>query len=194
MTRYCVDPARHELIATWGTGQGDLASRIAAVPAGTDLAALSRLTAALTQLSAAAWRTYTHPAGAADSLEVNSEGWRREEERKAFAGVAAAVTTPNLPQGGSVIVEYSPVLENAHRVGDSPAGEVRLDEPVVDARLREGERAQLRVVVGLCPEADWFAGREASAVEPQGDRGGHRRARPCGRTGPGAGAGAPPPG
>ncbi|MEY9947128.1 hypothetical protein [Kitasatospora sp. GAS1066B] len=77
MIRYCVDPDRHELIATWGTGQGELASRIAAVPAGTDIATLSRLTAALTQLSTAAWRTYTHPASATDSLEPNSEGWRR---------------------------------------------------------------------------------------------------------------------
>ena len=67
MTRYCVDPDRHELIATWGTGQGDLATRIATVPAGTDTAALSRLAAALTELSTAVGRTYTHPASAADS-------------------------------------------------------------------------------------------------------------------------------
>jgi hypothetical protein len=24
MTRYCVDPARSELIATWGTGEGEV--------------------------------------------------------------------------------------------------------------------------------------------------------------------------
>jgi hypothetical protein len=145
MTRYCVDPDRHELIATWGTGQGDLASRIAAVPAGTDLAALSRLTAALTQLSAAAWRTYTHPASAADSLEVNSEGWRREEERKAFAEVAAAVATPNLPHGGSVIVEYSPVLENAHRVGRAL---IALDNPELTEAIRAETTVELAAVEG----------------------------------------------
>lgn len=117
MTRYCVDPVRHELIAIWGTGGGDLAARIAAVPADTDLGTLSRLAAALTQLSTAAWRTYTHPASAADSLEVDSEGWHREQERKAFDEVAHAVAEPNLPHGGTLTVSYSPVLENAHRVG-----------------------------------------------------------------------------
>ncbi|MFE3875945.1 hypothetical protein ACFXPX_16310 [Kitasatospora sp. NPDC059146] len=34
--RYGVDPTRHELIATWGTGEGDLASRIAGLPAAAD--------------------------------------------------------------------------------------------------------------------------------------------------------------
>ncbi|MBV6703320.1 hypothetical protein [Kitasatospora aureofaciens] len=159
MTRYCVDPARHELIATWGTGQGDLASRIAAVPAGTDLAALSRLTAALTQLSAAAWRTYTHPASAADSLEVNSEGWRREEERKAFVEVAAAVTTPNLPQGGSVIVEYSPVLENAHRVGRAL---IALDNPELTEAIRAETTVELAAVEGA--ELGNLTGRAQQAV------------------------------
>ncbi|MFJ5927910.1 hypothetical protein ACIQF6_35485 [Kitasatospora sp. NPDC092948] len=54
MTRYSIDPEQHELIATWGTGEGDLASRIAAVPAGTDTALLMRLARALTHLSEAA--------------------------------------------------------------------------------------------------------------------------------------------
>ncbi|MGW2253648.1 hypothetical protein ACWCXH_26165 [Kitasatospora sp. NPDC001660] len=117
MTRYCVDPACRELIATWGTGEGDLATRIATAPADTDPAALSRLARALTQLSTAAWRTYTHPASAADSLEVNSEGWRWEQEREAFEEVAGAVAAPNLPEGGMLTVSYTPVLESAHRVG-----------------------------------------------------------------------------
>ncbi|MGC0319340.1 hypothetical protein [Kitasatospora acidiphila] len=159
MTRYCVDPARHELIATWGTGQGDLASRIAAVPAGTDLAALSRLTAALTQLSAAAWRTYTHPASAADSLEVNSEGWRREEEREAFVEVAAAVATPNLPHGGSVIVEYSPVLENANRVGRAL---IALDNPELTEAIRAETTVELAAVEGA--ELGNLTGRAQQAV------------------------------
>ncbi|MFF9667264.1 hypothetical protein ACF1FY_34975, partial [Streptomyces althioticus] len=159
MTRYCVDPVRHELIATWGTGEGDLATRIATVPTGTDLAALSRLADALTQLSTAAWRTYTHPASAADSLEVNSEGWRREEERKAFDEVTAAVTTPNLPQGGSMIVEYSPVLENAHRVGRAL---IALDIP----ELTEAIRAETTVELAAVESAELgdLTGRAQQAV------------------------------
>ncbi|MFD4395572.1 hypothetical protein [Kitasatospora sp. NPDC058397] len=117
MTRYSIDPERLELLASWGTGEGDLATRIAAVPAGTDTAALMRLARALTHLSEAAWRTYTHPASAASSMEPNSEGWRRAEERKAFDEVPGAIARPNLPQDGMLDVSYSPLVESAHRAG-----------------------------------------------------------------------------
>ncbi|MFI9331207.1 hypothetical protein ACIGZJ_27195 [Kitasatospora sp. NPDC052868] len=117
MTRYSIDPERHELIATWGTGEADLATRIATVPTGTDTAALMRLARALTHLSEAAWRTYTHPASAASSQDPNSEGSRRAEERKAFDEVPGAITRPNLPQDGMLDVEYSPLVESAHRAG-----------------------------------------------------------------------------
>ncbi|MGC0318379.1 hypothetical protein [Kitasatospora acidiphila] len=159
MTRYCVDPVRHELIATWGTREGDLATRIATVPTGTDLAALSRLADALTQLSTAAWRTYTHPASAADSSEVNSEGWRRGQERKAFDEVTAALATPNNPQCGSVIVEYSPVLENANRVGRAL---IALDIP----ELTEAIRAETAVELAAIEGADLgdLTGRAQQAV------------------------------
>ncbi|MFI9324852.1 hypothetical protein ACIGXI_34440 [Kitasatospora aureofaciens] len=122
MPRYSIDPTRHELIVTWGTGEGDLATRVAALPTGADTTALLRLARALTRLSEAAWHTYTHPASAAGSLEPNSEGWRREQERQAFSDVTEAISQPNLPQGGSVIVSYSPLIESAHPPGrPSPA-------------------------------------------------------------------------
>ncbi|PBC70542.1 hypothetical protein BX265_5083 [Streptomyces sp. TLI_235] len=73
MTRYCVDPARRELLAAWGCGEGDLATRIAALPASADTSTLLSLARALTQLSDAAWRAYTRPASAAGSLEPNTE-------------------------------------------------------------------------------------------------------------------------
>ncbi|MFD9863416.1 hypothetical protein [Streptomyces alboflavus] len=117
MTRYCVVPDRHELIATWGTGEGDLATCIAVLPAVADTGKLLALARSLSELSSAAWRTYTHPASAADSLEPNSEGWRREEERKHFAEVVDAIARPNLPSGGTMTVSYSSLLESAHRVG-----------------------------------------------------------------------------
>ncbi len=117
MTRYCVDPDRRELIATWGTGQGDLATRIAIPPADTETSALLSLARSLGQLSDAAWRTYTHPASAAGSLEPNSEGWRREQERGHFGEVVDAIAKPNLPSGGSMVVSYSLLIESANRVG-----------------------------------------------------------------------------
>lgn len=117
MTRYSIDPARHELIGTWGTGEGDLATRIAALPAEVGTSALLGLARALTQLSDALWRTYTHPASAAGSLEPNTEGWRREQERQAFGEVAGAIAEPNLPSGGTMVVSYSRLIESANRVG-----------------------------------------------------------------------------
>ncbi|MEV7359314.1 hypothetical protein [Kitasatospora sp. NPDC091276] len=117
MTRYSIDPHRRELIATWGTGEGDLATCTATLPSEADLSAALGLARVLTQLSQAAWHTYTHPASAASSLAPNTEGWRREEERKAFAEVAEAIANPNLPSGGSMVVSYSRVIESANRVG-----------------------------------------------------------------------------
>ncbi|MFJ6137802.1 Voldacs domain-containing protein [Kitasatospora sp. NPDC092286] len=117
MTRYSIDPERHELIATWGTGEGGLATRIGVLPAGTGTSVLLGLARALTQLSEAAWRTYTHPASAASSQDPNSEGWRRSEERKAFDEVPLAITRPNLPQNGMLDVSYSSLVESAHRAG-----------------------------------------------------------------------------
>ncbi|MFD7413050.1 hypothetical protein [Kitasatospora purpeofusca] len=107
MTRYSIDPDRHELIATWGTGEGDLATRIASLPAEADTSVLLGLARALSHLSDAAWRTYTHPASAAGSLEPNNEGWRREQERGHFLEVPDAIAKPNLPSGGSMVVSYS---------------------------------------------------------------------------------------
>ncbi|MFC8720736.1 hypothetical protein [Kitasatospora sp. NPDC057198] len=117
MTRYSVDPDQHRLIASWGTGEGDLSTRIAALPDGAATSDLLALARSLTQLSYAAWRTYTHPASAAGSLEPDSEGWRREKEREAFAEVPGAIAEPHLPHGGAMMVSYSPLTESAHRIG-----------------------------------------------------------------------------
>ncbi|WP_033213654.1 hypothetical protein [Kitasatospora phosalacinea] len=117
MTRYSVDLDQRELIASWGTGEGDLSTRVAALPGGAETSALLALARSLTQLSDSAWRTYTHPASAADSLEPDSEGWRREQEREAFEEVSGAITEPHLPSGGTMIISYSRLVESAHRVG-----------------------------------------------------------------------------
>ncbi|MER6394891.1 hypothetical protein ABT263_02355 [Kitasatospora sp. NPDC001603] len=159
MTRYSVDPARHELIAAWGTGGGDLSARVAVLPAEADTAVLLRLAGTLTQLSEAAWRTYTHPASAADSLESGSEGWRREREREAFGEVAAAVARPNLPQGGMLTVSYSPLVESANRIGRALVG---LGDPELSATVL-AEAAQELAAVESAELGD-LSGRAQQAV------------------------------
>jgi hypothetical protein len=73
--------------------------------------------AALSGLSAALWRCYTHPASAAGSLEVNTEGWRREQTRNEFASVIANIREPSLPDSdGMLMVSYDPVEESAYRL------------------------------------------------------------------------------
>ncbi|MEU4117753.1 hypothetical protein AB0F71_25060 [Kitasatospora sp. NPDC028055] len=169
-TRYSIDPARHELIATWGTGEGDLATRTASLPAEAETSVLLGLARALTQLSEAAWRTYTHPASAAGSLEPNTEGWRREEERKHFAEVADAIAKPNLPSGGSMVVSYCRLIESANRVGralheldDSELDEAVLAEAATE--LAAVESAELGDLTGRAQQAVLLSRKDASPVQ-----------------------------
>ncbi|GAA2264097.1 hypothetical protein GCM10010430_55890 [Kitasatospora cystarginea] len=170
MTRYSVDPDRRELIVTWGTGDSDLATRIAGLPVGTDTGALRRLARALRQLSEAAWRTYTHSASAAASQESGSEGWRREEERKAFDEVPGAIARPNLPQDGMLDVSYSPLVESAHRAGR--ALHALDDRTLTDAVLAETaielaavESAELGDLTGRARQAVLLSREGASPVQ-----------------------------
>ncbi|MFF3596797.1 hypothetical protein [Kitasatospora indigofera] len=170
MTRYSIDPERHELIATWGTGEGDLATRVTAVPAGTGTAALMRLARALTHLSEAAWRTYTHPASASSSMAPGSEGWRRAEERKAFDEVPGAVTRPNLPEDGVLDVEYSPLVESAHRAGRAlhVLGNVDLTKAVLAetaTELAAVENAELGDLTGRARQAVLLSREGACPVQ-----------------------------
>ena len=73
MTRYAYDGERGLLLATWSTGSGDAASVVAEVPSAPDRGtAVFRLAERLSGLSRALWRTYTHPASAAPSLDANT--------------------------------------------------------------------------------------------------------------------------
>ncbi|MFJ2189973.1 hypothetical protein ACIOJE_18870 [Kitasatospora sp. NPDC087861] len=170
MTRYSVDPDQRALIATWGTGEGDLATCIASLPADAGTSALLGLARALTQLSEATWRTYTHPASAASSMEPNSEGWRREEERKHFSEVADAIAKPNLPSGGSMVVSYSRLIESANRIGRALH---ELDDPeLTEAVLAEAttelaavENAELGNLTGRAQQAVLLSREDASPVQ-----------------------------
>ncbi|MFB8201725.1 hypothetical protein [Kitasatospora purpeofusca] len=170
MTRYSIDPDRHELIATWGTGEGDLATRVATLPAEAGTSVLLGLARALSLLSEAAWRTYTHPASAAGSQEPNSEGWRRERERGHFGEALDAIAKPNLPSGGSMVVSYSPLIESANRVGRALH---HLDNPdLTKAVLAEAatelaavESSELGDLGGRAQQAVLLSREDASPVQ-----------------------------
>lgn len=119
MSIYSFDPERHALLVSWQTGRGHLTTTVATLDARVDGTRGCELAHRLSGLSAALWRTYTHPPEAAgDDLAPNTEGWRREGHREAFAVVATALNKPNLPsEDGTIISCYNPVEENAHIVG-----------------------------------------------------------------------------
>ncbi|OXM42795.1 hypothetical protein CFP75_41370 [Amycolatopsis alba DSM 44262] len=124
-----------------------MASNVSDLPATAAHEDLLRLADTLTGLSRQLWRTYTHPASAADSLEENTERWHRQGERDAFASVIQALTKPNLPQDGYMIQSYNRVEEAAHRVGRAlhTLDDKTLTEQViadVEAELRAVEQAE----------------------------------------------------
>jgi hypothetical protein len=118
MARYAFDEELRTLIVTWGTGAGDAARTLTRLPAEVPGKDAWRLVRELSGLSEVLWRTYTHPPGAVDSLEDNTEGWRREQARERLSSVPDFLRKPNLPSpDGSMIVSYVAVEEAAHRVG-----------------------------------------------------------------------------
>ncbi|MFD7732575.1 hypothetical protein ACFV6F_19570 [Kitasatospora phosalacinea] len=170
MTRYSVDLDQHQLIASWGTGEGDLSTRIAALPDGADTSTLLALARSLTQLSDSAWRTYTHPASAADTLEPDGEGRHREQERAAFGEVPGAITEPHLPHGGTMVVSYSRLAESAHRVGRAlhDLGDPALTETVLAEtalELTAVESAELGDLTHRAQQAVLLSREDASPVQ-----------------------------
>jgi hypothetical protein len=118
LTSYAVDQNTHTLIRVWATGRGDRAAVVSKLPDAASAEELLNLAQALTSLSHALWRCYTHPASATDSLALNTEGWRRDQTREGFPDVVPAMRNPNLPdEDGFLDVCYDPVEEGAHRVG-----------------------------------------------------------------------------
>lgn len=170
MTRYAFDGMRGLLLASWSTGSGDAASVVAEIPSTSDQSAVLRLGELLTELSQALWRCYTHPASAAPSLDVNTAGWRREGDRKAFAKVLPALAKPNLPDNGTMLVSYIPVEESAHRVGRAlhEIGSAALTTQVtadVRAELMAVEQAELGDLSGRGKQAVALTRADASPAQ-----------------------------
>lgn len=138
MTRYAIDEERGVLLAVWASGIGDLACSVAALPDGCASELSRALAYTLSNLSKTVWRTYTHPASAAASTEPNSEGWRRQCEREAFAEVVPALWDPNLPEDGLLLQSSVHVTEGAHHVGR--ALHAIGDSALTDTVAREVER------------------------------------------------------
>ncbi|SEB47796.1 hypothetical protein SAMN04489727_2061 [Amycolatopsis tolypomycina] len=154
MTHYAVELDRGALLAAWPTGRGELATTVAELPTRDPDATgdLLDLASALTWLSDVLWRCYTHPASSALSVEPNSEGWRRQQNRDAFPEVVPAVVDPELPDEQGLLVEsYNPVVEAAHQVGRAlhAVGDPGLTERVASdvgielAAVEDAERGEL---------------------------------------------------
>lgn len=171
MTQYAFDEARRALIATWETGHGQLAHTVAILPPSADLDSAMRLTESLTVMSRMAWWTYTHPASAAESVEPNSEGWRRRGEREAFAGALQHVESPHLPdEHGYLLQSYVRVEEAAHRVGRAvqAIGDEELKKLVVEEvrqELAAVEQAELGDLSGRGRQAVRLSRVDASPLQ-----------------------------
>lgn len=172
MTRYAVDIERQKLIGAHATGAGDVAFTVAALPAPTAHDAALRVAARLDSLARALWRCYTHPAEAAgDDLSDNTEGWRRQLSREEFGEVLTIIENPNLPhEDGSLLVEYDPVTENAHRlgralhtIGDETFTAVVLKD--VAAEIEAIERAELGDLSGRAAQAVQLSRTSASPAQ-----------------------------
>ncbi|MEU6860908.1 hypothetical protein AB0B28_18785 [Glycomyces sp. NPDC046736] len=160
MTEYAVDPEDRTIIAVWDSGLGKTAKKVTRVSeAVSDDDALC-VADDLSTLSRVLWRCYTHPASAAESMEPNSEGWRRSMSRKEFETVISSIRKPNLPaENGLLIVSYDPVQEAPHRLGRTlhAIGDATLTEHVIS----EAE-AELAAVVSA--EQGDLRGRAVQAV------------------------------
>ncbi|GAA0547757.1 hypothetical protein GCM10010172_31970 [Paractinoplanes ferrugineus] len=159
MTNYAIDEDTGTLLRIWPTGRGQRAAVVGALPAAAREDRL-RLAAALTSLSEALWRCYTHPGLATDDPDGNGEGWRREQSREVFSQLVGFIKEPNLPgEGGAIIESYDPVEEWAHSVG-------RAVRAIGDAKLFEAVSADVAAEIEAVESAERgdLSGRAQQAV------------------------------
>ncbi|WP_433617041.1 hypothetical protein ACQP2P_16605 [Dactylosporangium sp. CA-139114] len=170
MTRYAVDVQRSELHAVWRVGFADTTQMVAALPPEVAAHEAESLAAAMTSLSTALWRRYTHPSTATRGDEDTGEGRQRREMRALVGDVTSAVRSPNLPIDNMLIVSYDPVEEQAHRVGRAlhAIGSEALADAVLDdiefelAAVADAEAGSL---VGRAQHAISLTRQEASPAQ-----------------------------
>ena len=99
MTRYAYNPSTRTIHATWSesTQHADTIVLVATTDESVEDSDVHLLLAALSCLSTAAWKSYTHPvATAGDTAIVNSEAWIRSRMFESLDSVCDLVHTPNL--------------------------------------------------------------------------------------------------
>ena len=171
LTGYAVDEDSDTLVRTWAVGHGTRAAIVATLPSAAGSPQRLALAAALSELSEALWRCYTHPASAAPSTEVNTEGWRRQQSRDGFETVLAAIMDPHQPdEDGYLTVEYDPVQEHAHRagralraIGDEPLAKAVTAD--VQEELRAVESAERGDLGGRASQAVVLSRADASPLQ-----------------------------
>lgn len=118
MSRYAILPANQQLLVSWPTGSGDAAKLVhTSMSASQEL--VSNLARCLTDLSQALWTCYERPASASRSLNVNTEGWRRQSSREAFGKVITILQAANASgEEGASLIPYDPVELRAQATAD----------------------------------------------------------------------------
>ncbi|MEV6301317.1 hypothetical protein AB0M02_18045 [Actinoplanes sp. NPDC051861] len=160
MTNYAVDTSSGTLIRTWSTGRGLFAAVVSELPPNTRTEEGLALAAELTGLSAALWRSYTHPANATVSQGEGSEGWRRQLEREGFEKVPQNLLDPHLPDAdGAVLTSYDPIQEHSHRAGRALYA---LNDEELSDTVREDVEAEIAAVE--LAEQGALSGRAQQAV------------------------------
>ncbi|MDT3440073.1 MULTISPECIES: hypothetical protein [unclassified Pseudofrankia] len=170
MSRYAVDVHDRTLMVSWDTGLGDVAEKVARFPRAVDESDALQLARTLTFLSAAAWRTYTHPEESALQALPTGDDSLTGRGRDVFGKAIAAIEQPHLPHEGLIQQAVVVVEEAAHRVGRAlhAISDTELTTEVaaeVRAELDAVERAELGELSGRARQAVTLSRADASPLQ-----------------------------
>ncbi|SEH03489.1 hypothetical protein SAMN05444920_13749 [Nonomuraea solani] len=148
MTRYAIDRAHNTLLAQWDTGIGDTATIVARLTHDQLHQNTRRLAAELTRLSHVCWRSYTHPANAADRHGPHSLGWHRQQERDAFTKILPILIATARPADqpiGTKVEQAAHAVAHTLRVLDTSqlTTYVTTDVAAELAAIEQAERGDL---------------------------------------------------
>jgi len=168
VTAFSYAPSSRQIIASWRIGAPRRAEPVADVPESCDDEGADLLVAALSDLSDAAWRTYSDIDESADPDETNTEQWQLREERADFDMARALTIEP----GERDRWPYSPLLSAAKRLGLvlDGVGDARLRIQIaraVDRELDAVFAADMGDFAGLAQQAVTLSRLSASPVQIQ---------------------------
>jgi len=168
VTAFSYAPSSRQIIASWRIGAPRRAEPVADVPESCQDEGADQLVAALSDLSEAAWRTYSDIDESADPDETNTEQWQLREERADFDKARALTFEP----GERDRWPYSPLLRAAKRLGLvlDEVGDARLHVQIaraVDRELDAVHAADMGDFSGLAQQAVALSRLSASPVQIQ---------------------------